>query len=70
MTPDRFRDVLRLLHWSGRGLSAILECDERLIRRWAAGQNPIPQSVAGWLERLAATHTDCPPPTDWRQRAA
>ena len=70
MTPDRFRAVLRLVHWTGRGLATILGCDERLIRRWAAGSAAIPLGVAEWLERLAAAHESNPPPAEWRSRAA
>jgi hypothetical protein len=55
MTPDRLRECLALLHWSQRGLAEILFCDDRLVRRWAQGSEPIPQSIAGWLERLADT---------------
>lgn len=70
MTAHRFREVLRLLHWSGRGLADLLACDERLIRRWAAGTNLIPVPVAAWLETLASVHAKHPPPGDWKQRAA
>lgn len=70
MVPVRFREVLRLLHWSSRSLADMLGCDERVIRRWAAGENPVPPSIAAWLEQRAATHTAHPPPDDWRQRAA
>lgn len=70
MTPDRFRDVLRLLHWSGRGLADILDCDERLVRRWAAGSQAIPPAVAEWLNVLAHAHAANPAPKDWKQRAA
>ncbi len=70
MSPDRFRDVLRLLNWSGRGLASVLECDERLIRRWMAGAAAIPAGIAAWLEALAIAHEANPPPADWRQRAA
>ena len=54
MTPDRLRECLALLHWSQRGLAVVLFCDDRLVRRWAQGSEPIPQSIAGWLERLAS----------------
>ena len=70
MTPDRLREVLRLLNWSGRGLASVLECDERLIRRWTAGTFAVPPGVADWLEALALAHQANPPPADWRRRAA
>ncbi|AHJ66346.1 Hypothetical protein GbCGDNIH4_7189 [Granulibacter bethesdensis CGDNIH4] len=69
LTPDRLRQILDLIHWSGRGLAAILKCDERLVRRWAAGSIEIPETVASWLEILADTHSANPPPQSWRQRA-
>ena len=62
MTPDRLRECLALLHWSQRGLAEILYCDDRLVRRWAQGSEPMPQSIAGWLEKLACTHEASPPP--------
>jgi ribosome-binding protein aMBF1 (putative translation factor) len=70
MTPSRLRDVLTLLHWSQRGLADIMACDERLVRRMAAGAADIPPAVAEWLEKLAAVHEANPPPQDWRRRAA
>lgn len=61
MTPDRFRECLTALHWSQRGLAALLDVDERQVRRWAAGAT-IPPPVAAWLELLAAFHERHPPP--------
>ena len=61
MTPDRFRKCLALIGWSGRQLAAMLDMDERQVRRWAAGAS-IPIAVAGWLERLATCHESNPPP--------
>ena len=62
MTPDRFRECLAALHWSQRGLAEILYCDDRLVRRWAQGTEPIPQSIARWIEELAGAHDAFPPP--------
>jgi hypothetical protein len=58
---------LAALRWTQRGLAAILECDDRLIRRWAADQAPIPASVAAWLETLAKVHEELPPPQGWKR---
>lgn len=69
MTPERFTECLLALRWSQRGLSAILKCDDRLVRRWAAGQADIPPSVAAWLEVLAQVHEAAPPPQGWKRRA-
>jgi hypothetical protein len=63
MTPDEFRSALALLHWSQRGLADILGKDERQVRRWAAGQYPLPDAIAEWLRRLAQFHERNPPPS-------
>ena len=63
MTADRLRECLALLHWSQRALAEILYCDDRLVRRWAQGAEPVPGSIARWLEKLASTHEASPPPT-------
>lgn len=70
MSADRLRDVLGILRWSQRGLADALECDDRLVRRWASGAGSIPPDVAAWLEALAAAHEAHPAPTDWRRRSA
>ncbi len=61
MTPDHFRACLAALHWSQRGLAALLDIDERQIRRWATGAT-IPAPIAAWLDRLAQFHAKNPPP--------
>jgi transcriptional regulator with XRE-family HTH domain len=66
MTADRFRECLAMLHWSQRGLAEILYCDDRLVRRWAQGNEPVPESIARWIEKLAFTHEALPPPTSRR----
>jgi hypothetical protein len=74
MTPDRFRECLALLHWSQRGLAETLYCDDRLVRRWAQGSEPVPETIAGWIENLARAHEASPPPATqrlartWRKR--
>lgn len=65
MTPTRLRECLAALRWSQRELAACLSCDERRVRRWAAGTYEIPPRVALWLARLAHCHKANPPP-DWR----
>lgn len=70
MTPDRLREVLALLRWSQRGLAEALSCDDRLVRRWAAGVSGIPSGVATWLEALARAHAAVPPPGEWRRSGA
>jgi transcriptional regulator with XRE-family HTH domain len=62
MTPARLAHCLAALRWSQRGLAAAIGYDDRLIRRWAAGERPIPAHVAAWLERAATWHGKNPPP--------
>ena len=62
MTADRFRACLDALSWSGRGLAALLNVDERQVRRWASGQYSIPDPIAAWLETLARFHESHPAP--------
>ncbi len=69
MTPGRLRECLGLLRWSQRGLAEVLECDDRLVRRWASGDGSVPAEVSAWLETLAAFHASIPVPQDWRRRA-
>jgi len=63
VTPDRFRERLRALDWSQRSLAALLDVDERQVRRWASGDYGAPDRIAEWLERLAHFHEENPPPT-------
>jgi len=67
MTPDRLRECLSLLRWTQRGLAEVLECDDRLVRRWASGGAEIPASVAAWLETLHACHLSAGPPPNWKR---
>ena len=70
MSPARLRECLALLRWSQRGLAEALNCDDRLVRRWAAGDGTVPPDVVGWLERAAAFHVANPAPDGWKRRAA
>jgi hypothetical protein len=54
MTPSRFRECLAVLHWSQLGLAELLYCDDQLVRRWAQGSEPVPETIAGWIEKLAS----------------
>ena len=62
MTPSEFRVCLELLDWSQRGLAKLLGRDDRTVRRWATGDNEVPDDVAEWLAVLAACHAQHPPP--------
>ena len=62
MTPPEFRLCLDLLAWSQRGLARLLGLDDRGVRRWASGQNEIPDNIAHWLATLATFHAKHPRP--------
>jgi hypothetical protein len=62
VTADRFRACLDALSWSCRGLAALLDVDERQVRRWASGQYSIPEPIADWLDTLARFHESHPAP--------
>lgn len=68
MTPTRLRECLAVLGFSQRGLAAFLECDERMVRRWAAGDDLVPDVVATWLEARAQHAEATPPPIGWQRR--
>ena len=68
MTPTRLREILDTLHWSQRDLAHLLGCNERLVRRWAAGQAEVPSPVAAWAETRLTDHHGNPPPAVWRAR--
>lgn len=71
MTPTTLRECLENLSWSQRGLAHILQCNDRLVRRWASGESQIPDEVAAWLLRLTACFRENPPPDShvWRKRS-
>lgn len=62
MTPARFLACLAACQWSQRGFAGRIGYDDRLVRRWASGERPIPAEIAAWLERAAAWHAANPPP--------
>lgn len=66
MTPTRLRECLVALHWSQGDLADVLGCSSRLVRRWAAGGEPVPDRVAEHLERLVALLEANPVPP-WRR---
>jgi transcriptional regulator with XRE-family HTH domain len=68
MTADELQTALRSIGWSQRQLAAVLECDSRLVWRWASGAASIPPSIAVWIRRMAACHEKHVPPDDWRVR--
>jgi hypothetical protein len=68
MTTDRLRECLAALGVSQGALARLLKCDDRVVSRWATGQNEIPQGIARWLEEwvsVRTAHPDPAPPEDW-----
>jgi hypothetical protein len=68
MTPARLRECLAALGLSQGGLARLLKCDDRVVSRWATGQNEIPRGIGRWLEDWVAVRTAHPdplPPKDW-----
>lgn len=66
MTPIRFNEALSSLHWTDVGLASTLGCDLFLVEAWADGTEPIPASLAAWLETLAQCHEAAPAPKTWQ----
>lgn len=53
MTPQRCRECRMRLCLSVKDMAAVLGVDIRLVRRWEAGDWPVPPEVAAWLEAAA-----------------
>jgi ribosome-binding protein aMBF1 (putative translation factor) len=66
MTSAEFSTALQAIGWSQRHLARMLECDDKMVRRWATGALAVPPSIGKWLNRLVACHDRHPPPDDWR----
>ncbi len=66
MTPAEFSAALSHIGWSQRHLARQLQCDDKMVRRWATGALAIPPSIARWLDRVVGCHDRFPPPDDWR----
>ena len=41
-TVDEFRDALAASGWTQNGLARYLGANERTVRRWASGDQPVP----------------------------
>lgn len=53
MTPALLRSHLAALGMSQRGLADAMQRDDRLVRRWLAGDAAVPADAAAWIERAA-----------------
>jgi ribosome-binding protein aMBF1 (putative translation factor) len=58
---DWIRDAISKLGTSQTGLARLLDMDERLVRRYASGQEKLPRVVRLAIERLVEQHTAKPP---------
>jgi transcriptional regulator with XRE-family HTH domain len=67
MTGERFATLRHATGWSRRYVADLLQCDEKLVRRWETGAAPVPAQVAEWLAAVARAIERLPAPDDWRQ---
>lgn len=59
---SRLRAALATIGWSQRSLAALVDYDDRTVRRWASGTYEPPEPLLAWLEALAEFHAAHPPP--------
>ena len=59
MTPHEFRAAREALGLSAAKLAAELGVDPRTIRRWLSGDQPVPELVAKWVEKMLSDHREC-----------
>jgi transcriptional regulator with XRE-family HTH domain len=62
MSPTERRAAIAAIGWSQRGLADRLGFDEGWVRRWMRDGCEAPPEVDAWLAKLAAFHTENPPP--------
>lgn len=62
MTANEFQECLFLLNWGTRVFARVLDVNERTVRNWCLGSSRVPDTVASWLDRVAAFHALNPPP--------
>ncbi|WP_215750648.1 MULTISPECIES: DNA-binding transcriptional regulator [unclassified Gluconobacter] len=65
MTKQEFAEALTALHWSQRGLAEILNTHPTTVRRWANGEQDLPDVVTQWLNELKRVLVDKPRPSGW-----
>lgn len=72
MTPERLRECLGVLGWSGGALARQLDCRDELVRRWLSGARgyTVPELVADWIERRVEAALADPPPERWKRNLA
>jgi uncharacterized protein (DUF111 family) len=57
MTHNQFNAALEKLGFTQVGFAATIDVGERSVRRWAAGQWPVPVPVAMLLNLMLKTNT-------------
>jgi plasmid maintenance system antidote protein VapI len=62
MNAADFRNILARLHWTQRGLAALLGVAHNTVHRWALGHARVPDPLAVWLGAVDAYLNDHPPP--------
>jgi DNA-binding transcriptional regulator YiaG len=56
VTPEAFRAALQGLHMTQAAFARALPVNPRTVRRWAAGECPVPTTVVTLLHALAKAH--------------
>ena len=56
----RIQDACRVTGLSGRALAARLGVNERTVRRWLAGEQPLSRSALAHLDLLLSTYDETP----------
>jgi hypothetical protein len=67
MTGAGLQGCLEWLGWSNHALAGRLGCDEKVVRRWLAGEAEIPVQVADWISDLSRHVASKPPPANWKR---
>lgn len=52
MTPAEFRATRILLGFSVPRIAEVVKVDERSVRKWEAGDNPVPEGIAKTLDKM------------------
>jgi DNA-binding transcriptional regulator YiaG len=57
MTPTQLRAHLEKLGYSQRQFARVMSRDDREVRRWASGDEPVPEQIATWLDMACDLRT-------------
>ena len=56
MSPDRLAVCLRAIRWNGSILAEAVDVPLLAVGQWLAGNEPVPEKVAAWVEALCFVH--------------